>query len=59
MVPAIVTSGLALSLLLGYLGRHKKMGFWGLFFASILLTPIIGLILLLVTDKADKVNQSS
>ena len=57
MIAAIVTSGLALSLLLGYLGRHKTMGFWGLFFASILLTPIIGLILLLVTGKSKDIGQ--
>ena len=57
MVHAIVTLDLVLSLLLAYLGRDKKMGFWGLFFASILLTPVIGVILLLVTDKAGKVRQ--
>jgi hypothetical protein len=38
------------SLIIGYLGRKRRMGFWGLTFGSLLLTPIIGLILLLVTD---------
>ncbi|MBF0138403.1 MAG: hypothetical protein H7833_00845 [Magnetococcus sp. DMHC-1] len=47
---AIVLSGIGLSLLIGYLGRKKKMGFWGYFFGSILLTPIIGVILLLAAD---------
>jgi hypothetical protein len=37
-------------LLIGYFGRHKKLGFWGYFFGSIVLTPIIGLILLFASD---------
>ncbi|MGN7614335.1 hypothetical protein ACQZV8_19875 [Magnetococcales bacterium HHB-1] len=36
-----------LCLTIAYLGRHKIMGFWGYFFASMLLTPVIGIILLL------------
>jgi uncharacterized membrane protein len=32
-------------LIIGYLGRHRKMGFWGYFFGSILFTPLVGLIL--------------
>ena len=38
---------LVLSLILAYLGRRKKLGFWGLFFASLILTPLMGLLLLL------------
>jgi hypothetical protein len=33
-----------ISLLIGYLGQNRKFGFWGNFFVSLLLTPIIGLI---------------
>lgn len=51
MVHTILTLDLLLSLGLGYLGRHGTMGFWGLFFASVLLTPVIGLILFLVTRQ--------
>ena len=40
---------LVLSLILAYLGRRKKLGFWGLFFASLILTPLMGLLLLLVS----------
>jgi hypothetical protein len=36
---------------MGYLGRNRKMGFWGYFFASLFLTPFIGGILLIVSDK--------
>lgn len=47
---AIITGGLTLSLIIGYLGRRRRIGFWGLTFGSILLTPLVGLIILLVTD---------
>jgi len=39
-----------ISVIIGYLGRHRKMGFWGYFFASIILTPLIGILLVLVSD---------
>ncbi|QEP43913.1 hypothetical protein D5085_12775 [Ectothiorhodospiraceae bacterium BW-2] len=40
---------LILSLIVAFLGRKRRMGFWGYFFGSILLTPIIGLLLMLVS----------
>lgn len=36
------------SLVIGYLGRRKKLGFWGFFFASLMLTPVFGLLLLVI-----------
>ena len=39
-----------LSLIIGYFGRHRRLGFWGLTFGSILFTPLMGFIVLLVTD---------
>lgn len=47
----LFTLSLALSLVIGYLGRRKKLGFWGLFFASLILTPLIGLLLLVVSAE--------
>ncbi|MFZ4535695.1 hypothetical protein [Propionivibrio sp.] len=47
---AILTSHVTLSLIVAYFGRKRRIGFWGLLFGSILLTPLIGLIILLVTD---------
>ena len=41
----------AASLLIGILGRNRVMGFWGYFFGSILLSPIVGLLLLIVSGK--------
>jgi|688.fasta_scaffold299890_2 hypothetical protein len=33
-----------ISALIGYLGKSRKFGFWGNFFVSLILTPIIGLL---------------
>ncbi len=41
-------------MLLGLLGRHRKLGSWGYFFGSIVLTPVIGLLLLLASDSHKK-----
>ena len=50
-MPAIPFALLGISFLFGFLGRDKKMGFWGYFFATMMFTPFIGAILLLVSDK--------
>ena len=42
---------LFICLLVGVLGINRKFGFWGYFFGSMALTPIIGLILVLASDK--------
>ena len=39
------------SFLVALLGKNRKFGFWGYFFGSLLLTPIIGLLLVLGADK--------
>jgi uncharacterized membrane protein YiaA len=38
------------SYFIGILGRNRKLGFWGYFFASMVLTPLIGLLLVVATD---------
>lgn len=40
----------ACSLLIGILGMHRKFGFWGYFFGSLLLTPLIGVLLIVASD---------
>ena len=45
---------IGVSLIIGFFGRHKKFGFWGYFFGSLLLTPLIGVILLLASDPKKK-----
>ncbi|MDD5272250.1 MAG: hypothetical protein PHU14_05980 [Methylovulum sp.] len=37
--------------LIAVFGINKKFGFWGYFFGSILLTPPIGIILVLASDN--------
>ncbi len=39
-----------LCVLMGFLGDHRKWGFWGYFFASILFTPALGLLFVLASD---------
>lgn len=48
-----------ISFFMGYLGRNRKMGFWGHFFASLFLTPFIGAILLIVTEKKKSEEDSA
>jgi ABC-type spermidine/putrescine transport system permease subunit II len=40
-----------LSIAIAIFGANRKFGFWGYFFGSILLTPAIGLILVLASDR--------
>jgi len=37
------------SLVIGFLGSMKRIGFWGGFFASMVVTPLGGLLLVLVS----------
>jgi hypothetical protein len=37
--------------MIGLLGANRKFGFWGYFFASLFFTPLLGLILVLASDK--------
>jgi len=54
----LLTLNIALSLIIGYLGRRRKMGFWGLFFGSMFLTPLIGLVILLASDDVPAVGDA-
>jgi hypothetical protein len=42
-----VATWIFLSLLIATGGRRYRFGFWGYFFSSVLLSPIIGLLLLI------------
>lgn len=44
----------AASVLIALLGINRTMGFWGYFFASLLLTPVMGLLLLLTSGSKFK-----
>lgn len=46
---------LCLSLLVGLLGSNTRFGFWGNFFASMALTPLVGILLVFAaTSKPSK-----
>lgn len=45
---------IVLSVLVGFIGMNRKFGFWGYFFASVALTPVIGLLLVLASGKKMK-----
>ena len=35
------------AIIIGFLGRNQRFGFWGYFFGSIILTPVVGLLMLI------------
>ena len=41
----------ALAALVGYLGRERKLGFWAYFGLSLILSPLMGIIIVLVSEK--------
>ncbi len=45
------------SLIIGLLGINRKMGFWGYFFSSLLLTPLMGVLLLLVSEPVPRTKK--
>ena len=46
MIP-LIAAWLVFAIIIGFFGRNRRFRFWGYFFASVLLTPIIGLLLLI------------
>lgn len=48
--PYFIVGYIGLCIILGILGRDRKMGAWGYFFGSVVLTPLIGLLLLMASD---------
>lgn len=40
-----------LSLVVAVFGVDRKFGFWGYFFASLLLSPFMGILLLLASER--------
>jgi hypothetical protein len=45
-------------LIVGSLGINRKFGFWGYFFASIVLSPLIGFILIFASDPKPVVKDN-
>ncbi|MDR0952131.1 MAG: hypothetical protein LBM18_04335 [Oscillospiraceae bacterium] len=53
MIPVAIGCFL-FSFVVAYLGRNRWMGFWGYFFASLVLTPLVGALLVLVSKKREE-----
>ncbi len=53
MILAIIIYTL-LSVAVGYLGRRRKLGYWGYFVTSLLFTPLVGLLVVFVSEKKAK-----
>lgn len=50
-MPIVFIIYVSLSVIIGLLGKNRKFGFWGYFFGSLLLSPILGTLLLLASDS--------
>jgi hypothetical protein len=50
---------IGLSFLVGKIGENKNIGFWGSFFVAILLSPLIGLIVALVSSDKKKTPEET
>lgn len=48
---------LLLSLAVGYVGRHRAIGFWGFFALSLILSPLIVAVVLLLTSDAPAADE--
>lgn len=51
---AFVLAYITLAVLMAYLGQNRKWGFWGYLWASILFTPLFGLLFVLAADAKPK-----
>jgi hypothetical protein len=50
MIPAYILY-FAACFVIALFGSNRKFGFWGYFFASLLLSPLVGVLLVIGSDK--------
>jgi hypothetical protein len=50
----IVVAYLGLCMLVAYLGRRRKWGYWGYLWSSVLFSPLLGLLFVLAADPRPK-----
>ena len=50
----VVLAYVILCTIIGLLGRNKTIGFWGFFFFSAILTPLIGFVVLAIAKDRDR-----
>lgn len=60
-IVVVIVAFVFLGMIIGFFGRKYRFGFWGYFFLSILLTPIVGLLALIAAmprnDDARRVRR--
>ena len=54
MICIIIFLYILFSIIIAWIGTNRKLGAWGYFFCSLALTPFIGIIVLLASDKRPK-----
>lgn len=57
-MPYLILLYVLLSIFVGLIGMNRKFGFWGYFFASIALTPFIGILLVFASGKRRLENRA-
>jgi len=55
----IVLAEIVGAVVIGWLGRNRKFGFWGYFFCALALTPLVGVIVLLASDPIREADPPS
>jgi hypothetical protein len=53
---AAILAYLLVCLLTGFCGSHRRMGFWGTFFLSLVATPLVVLPVLFITGPSRRVQ---
>lgn len=44
LFPVVITGYTLAAFVVGFVGRNREFGFWGYFFFSLIVTPVIGLL---------------
>ncbi len=52
----VVLAYIIVCMLTGFCGTHRRMGFWGTFFLSLIVTPLIVLPVLFITGPSRRVE---
>jgi len=55
-IAAAILAYIIVCLLTGFCGTHRRMGFWGTFFLSLIVTPLLVLVVLFVTGPSRRVE---
>jgi hypothetical protein len=55
-IAAAVLAYILVCLLTGFTGTHRRMGFWGTFFLTIFITPLVMLPVLFITGPSRRVE---